>query len=396
MQNLFAGFPEPILLIEPDGKLLYSNAAAQALLEVTESQARGMQITRFLPQRERNRLQPLVWLQRWADTPDAPEMDYVYLHCRTSSGRELPVRVRAGRVSELSEPVYLVMLQDISVEQLRQQQSRAAHRLAARVLAISADAIVTADAGADGVLHISYANPSAEQLFGYASGAMQGKKLDELLPLRFRGEHGKQISRFAAEAEPARLMGERAEVLGLSRSGEEIPLEASITKVTVDNKLVFSAHLRDLRSRKLAEAQLARSQASMQLVFDHALQAMALLDVQVDGQGQAQAVVLEMNAAARQLLPQAADPVGADFATLPFWSDDPAATRELLRVALARCLAGDSYRITTTISLPDGIQQPLDFSLTPLIESGQTFAIVAEARQLLVADDTPSAGNSSA
>lgn len=387
VQRLLSEFPEPLLLIEPEGKLVFSNAAARSLLEVSAAEALQLNITQFLPERERNRLQPLAWLQRWADTPDAPEMDYVYLHCRTTTGRELPVRVRVGRVTELDDPLYLVMLQDISLEQSRQQQSRSAHRLAARVLAISADAIVTADAAADGTLRISYANPSAEQLFGYASGELQGRNLHDLLPVRFRGEHGAQISQFAAEAEPARLMGQRAEVLGLSRSGEEIPLEASITKVTLDDKVVFSAHLRDLRSRKQAEMELARSRASMQLVFEHALQAMALIGAQGDSAG----VVLEMNAAARQLMPAEADPIGAEFATLPFWSDDPTSTRHMLQEALVQCMAGEPYRITTTISLPGGSPRPLDFSLTPLIEQGHTFAIIAEARELLAGEE-PSAG----
>ena len=48
-------------------------------------------------------------------------------------------------------------------------------------------------------------------------------------------------------------MGERSEVVGLTRDGEEIPLEASITKVTLEGDVYFSAHLRDLRARKAAE-----------------------------------------------------------------------------------------------------------------------------------------------
>ncbi len=372
--NLLSGFPEPMLVIQPDGTLVFANDAAIRLLEV-ETPAAGL-ITDFLPENERSRLNPLAWLQRWAETPDAPEMDFVHLIVRTTSGRELPARVRVGRLRSEDETLYVVMLQDISRDQTRQQQTRSAHRLAARVLAISADAIVTVDPQ----LRVSYANPSAEALFGYGSGELVGVDLGTLLPERFRAAHGGQIAQFASESQPARLMGERAEIVGLTRSGEEVPLEASITKVTLEGDVYFSAHLRDLRARKKTEQELAESQASLATIFDHAIQAMAL----IDPEGR----VLQMNQAARQLLPDGTDPIGALFATLPFWSEDPDATAELLQTAMATCLAGESYRIHTQISMPDGEDKALDFSLTPVMDDGRPFAIIAEARDLIASGDT--------
>ncbi len=370
--SLLSGFPEPMLVIRPDGSLVFINEAAAQLLE-TSAQPEGP-ITAFLPENERSRLNPLAWLQRWAETPDAPEMDFVHLIVRTTTGRELPARVRVGRMREADETLYVVMLQDISRDQSRQQQARSAHRLAARVLAISADAIITADPS----LRISYANASAERLFGFANGELVGRSLNDLLPERFRSAHPGQIAQFAAESRPARLMGERAEIVGLSRSGEEIPLEAAITKVTLDNEVYFSAHLRDLRPRKAAEAQLEQTRASLQTVFDHAVQAMALMD--------STGRVLEMNKAARRLLPDGQDPIGADFATLPFWSDDPQATADRLNAAMASCAAGETYRMNTTITLPDGSVHPLDFSLTPVLHDGAPFAVIAEARDLVGLD----------
>lgn len=377
--SLLSGFPEPMLVIQPDGALVFANDAAARLLEVDKATS-GL-ITDYLPENERSRLDPLAWLQRWAETPDAPEMDFVHLIVRTANGRELPARVRVGRLRSGDQTLYVVMLQDISRDQSRQQQTRSAHRLAARVLAISADAILTVDPD----LKVSYANPSAEALFGFGSGELVGVELGTLLPERFRAGHGAQIAQFAAESKPARLMGERAEILGLTRSGEEVPLEASITKVTLDGEVYFSAHLRDLRTRKAAEQQLAESQASLATIFDHAIQAMAL----ISPEGQ----VLQMNQAARQLLPAGTDPIGAPFATLPFWSEDPDATAEALQLAMATCLAGEPYRIHTQISLPDGSHKALDFSLTPVMNEGRPFAIIAEARDL-IASEAPGGGNS--
>jgi len=245
--TLLAGFPEPALVIRPDGVVVHANGAAGRLLGAPPDQIEGETILRFLPEEERGRLSPLVWLRRWAEQPEAPELRHVYLMCRAVDGKETPVRVRVGRI-DAAPMTYLVMLHDISEEQARQQESRQAHRLAARVLAITADAIVNVDEQ----MVIRYANPSAERLFGYGSGELTGRPLADLLPARFRGGHEAAMRQFAHGSNAARLMGDRATVTGLTASGEEIPLEASITKVTLDRSIIFSACLRDLRARRAA------------------------------------------------------------------------------------------------------------------------------------------------
>lgn len=365
---LLEALPEPALVIDAAGVIMATNAAANRLL-ATPHAPLGQSITAFLPEQERSRLNPLAWLRRWADEPEAPELAHVRLWCRDQSGVQKPVRVRVGRLPAATMH-YLVMLADVSDEQARQQRTRAAHRLAARVLAISADAIINVDQS----LHILYANPSADALFGYPPGHLLGKPLDLLIPERFRPRHRGFIEQFAFESAPSRLMGQRAEIRGLTAGGEEIPLEASITKVTVEHGLVFSANLRDLRPREAMLAELGRSEARFRSAFDHAQQAMAL--IAPDGR------VTAINTAARRLLPEQVEPVGAAFAELPFWASDPQRMAEELPRAVAQALAGQPYRTVTGVRLPDGQERTLDFSLSPVASGAGAFAVIAEARDL--------------
>lgn len=381
--DLLEAMPDPALVIDRGGVIVSGNHAVNQLL-ATEWVPVGESILLFLPEQERSRLNPLIWLQRWADEPQAPELAHVRLWCRDRSGAEKPVRVRVGRLP--TEPLtYLVLLVDVSEEQAREHRTRAAHRLAARLLAISADAIVNVDER----LNIVYANASAERLFEYAPDTLKAQPLAALLPERYRADHERFMRRFADESVPSRFMGERAEIRGLTRSGTEIPLEASITKVTMDDGLVFSAHLRDLRPRKAADAELARSQARFRIAFDHARQAMALIGP--DG------CVQEMNAAARRLLPERVEPRGRAFATLPFWSGDEKATAAALQRAVEQAMAGNTYETRTVVRLPDGQEMALDFSLSPvsadrasadqvtgdLPAAGErVFAVIAEAHDV--------------
>jgi PAS domain S-box-containing protein len=113
------------------------------------------------------------------------------------------------------------------------------------VLAIAADAVIIVDEDST----ITYTNASADKLLDYPATSLIGKPLSILIPERFRSGHAGFMNQFAAAAKAARMMGERKPIVALSRNGEEIPVEASIARVTVQGKSVFSAHLRDLRNR---------------------------------------------------------------------------------------------------------------------------------------------------
>jgi len=367
-RQLLEALPDAALVIERDGRILAGNGRANQLL-ATEASPTDASILEFLPEQERRRLNPLEWLRRWAEAPEAPELTHVRLWCRDRNGRDKAVRVRVGTLP--TEPAgYLVMLTDVTEEQARQYHTRSAHRLAARVLAISADAIVNVDES----LAIVYANPSAERLFGHAPGTLIGQPLAELLPARFRHIHEDVMRRFAAEPSPSRLMGQRAEICGLTAEGEEIPLEASITKVTTDRGLIFSAHLRDLRPRKATEAALAGIRARLQTVFEHASQAMALVDP--DGRVEA------MNAAGRDLLAKHVDPVGRYFVNLLFFSGNARATVAELSRAIAGAAAGEAYRTTAEVRLPDGSERRLWLVFSPVTADYAAPAVIVEAFDL--------------
>ena len=92
---------------------------------------------------------------------------------------------------------------------------------------------------------LTYANASAHTLFGYEPGSLEGLPLATLIPERYRSDHAGFMDRFAEEREPARLMGDRAQVSGLRRDGTELRLEASIAKITTDDGMVFCAQLRE-------------------------------------------------------------------------------------------------------------------------------------------------------
>ena len=127
---------------------------------------------------------------------------------------------------------------------LRQSEARLAG-----LVSIAADAIISVD----GEQRITLFNHGAEEIFGYAAAEMLGHPLAELLPARFHAAHGHHFAAFGAAPQSARRMGERREILGLRRNGEEFPAEASILKVEVAGETAFTVVLRDVTQRRRVE-----------------------------------------------------------------------------------------------------------------------------------------------
>jgi PAS domain S-box-containing protein len=119
------------------------------------------------------------------------------------------------------------------------------------ILSIAADAIITTDES----LTIVHFNRGAEAIFERAAADVVGKHLDMLIPERFRAAHPSHVARFAAGHEQSRRMGERREIFGLRRSGEEFPAEASISKLDGPGRRLFTVVLRDITERKRMEEQ---------------------------------------------------------------------------------------------------------------------------------------------
>ena len=114
--------------------------------------------------------------------------------------------------------------------------------LLADIVGIAADAIICIDEDQ----RITLFNEGAEKIFGWAADEMMGEPLDVLLPERFRGAHRAHIERFRASPDRARKMGQRREISGLRKNGQEFPAEAAIAKVTMGDAVVYSVVLRDI------------------------------------------------------------------------------------------------------------------------------------------------------
>jgi PAS domain S-box-containing protein len=97
-------------------------------------------------------------------------------------------------------------------------------------------------------------NPAAECLFGLSQAEALGEPLARLIPENFRHAHAEHMQEFARVGATSRRMGALGDIRGLRSNGEEFPIEASISQITVGGAKLLTVILRDITERKRVEA----------------------------------------------------------------------------------------------------------------------------------------------
>jgi PAS domain S-box-containing protein len=275
------------------------------------------------------------------------------------------------------------------------------------IISISSDAIICVDR----TQRIILFNHGAERIFGYASDEVLGKSLSFLLPERYRPAHGRQVREFGASEVAARQMGERGEILGLRKDGEEFPAEASISRVEMDGKAFYTAVLRDISERRRAEddrarlmererdarrtAEAAQRRASfladateaLDASLDYSTTLQNLADLAVPRISDVCFIDILEHDTARRVASAASSPTLAATAqrlhAFPRKSDEPYLTRESMvsgRAVLVREATRRSLERVT--QHPDHLQlllelHPRSYITVPLLARGRTLGAIA-------------------
>lgn len=110
---------------------------------------------------------------------------------------------------------------------------------------------------ADG--EILLVNHALENLFKYSRSELIGRRVEELIPERYRGAHGSLRDGFFHDPQ-SRVMGAGRELFGLRSDGSEVPVEIGLNPVNTPDGLCVLASVVDISARREAEFQLRESQ----------------------------------------------------------------------------------------------------------------------------------------
>ncbi|HEY2977475.1 MAG TPA: PAS domain S-box protein, partial [Burkholderiaceae bacterium] len=151
---------------------------------------------------------------------------------------------------------------DITDRKQAEDALRAGEERTRLIVETALDAVVTMDRA--GV--ITGWSPQAETTFGWSRAEALGQPLVQtIIPQQHREAHRRGLEHYLATGE-AVVLNKRIELTALHRSGREFPIDLSITPIRADGAVSFSAFVRDISDRKLAQARLQSQVERLQLL----------------------------------------------------------------------------------------------------------------------------------
>ncbi len=136
------------------------------------------------------------------------------------------------------------------------------------ILKSALDAIITINEKGE----ILEFNPSAEKIFGYSIDEVIGKNIAEIIiPPNLRDQHRKGFNRFLKTGDK-KIIGKQLEITAIRASGEEFPVELTLTNINLDNERLFTAFIRDITERVQVERDLKESECKYRSLAEGSLQ----------------------------------------------------------------------------------------------------------------------------
>ena len=239
--GLLDAAPDAIVAVNEDGLIVLVNAQAELLFDYPRADLIGLGVDTLVPDSIRE-LHPKHRGEYVRDPHTRPMGAGMELAGRRRDGSEFPAEISLSAIDTDNGIIVSAAIRDVTT------RKRAEEKFAG-LLDAAPDAIVGVNEDGEIVL----VNAQAERLFGYERGELVGNSVDMLVPDAVRQIHPGHRSDYVSDPH-TRPMGAGMELAGRRRDGSEFPAEISLSAIKTDGGIIVSAAIRDVTTRKRAEA----------------------------------------------------------------------------------------------------------------------------------------------
>lgn len=249
MEEAFARMDAIVLVLDPQGRILFVNRHLGALLERDPHDLIGVSWSLFA---RSNEAFEAVLAQL------STRRNFRFECCLEDSDQpSRQLRFHANPVSwQDGTQAVLLVGEDQTERSMMEQALEENENLRSIVFDHALDSLITIDS-AGTVLTF---NKSAEKMFGYKPVEVLGNNVAMLMPEPHRSRHDHYIKDYLRTGN-ATIIGKGREVKALHKDGSLIPVLLNVSReAELDGERVFVGVLRDLSKEKYVEAQLRQAQ----------------------------------------------------------------------------------------------------------------------------------------
>ena len=249
-QSVMESAIDAIISADSEGKTLSWNKAATSMFGHTEAEVLGKSIEIIIPERFRTaHAEGIKRVSSGGATHAIGKTVELAAICK--SGDEIPVELSLATWFLDEKRYYTGIIRDIGERKQAEQKFRS-------VTESAIDAIISANN--KGVI-ISW-NQAATKILGFSEEEAVGQWIEIIIPERFHKAHRNGMDRFSKTGE-AHAIGKTVELAARNKSGDEIPIELSLSTWMVRNERYYTGIIRDIGERKRAEEALRQSEKEL-------------------------------------------------------------------------------------------------------------------------------------